>query len=316
MAPKGAGLAAMMAGRPVVVKKKRTVFWRLKLLTRQGGLHVGLIIVCILYAYFGAMLFMSIEMPEEEKLRKEVEIKFEMLRSNFMRNVEIAKNSHQAHSSVLNESLELIIDDYSKQLMHLFSSPVPANMFDCMFYSNSNYTPIWYYSFFEILQKIYIHSYLGYGFIAPLTNIGRILLCVYAGFGIPLALVMMSDIGKFFCDSFVKLFNDNVTAFMSVLIILLFAYSIVGGMIIAKGVGMTMIEGIYFSTITIFTIGYGDMSPDIPGYLVVIFTVIGVSLVTIAVDVVAANIIHHISLHGPADGKSATNRRQDDHSEL
>lgn len=46
---------------------------------------------------------------------------------------------------------------------------------------------------------------------------------------------------------------------MVVLIFLLVAYSLLGGIAISKAVGVPMIEGIYFSTITIFTIGYGDI---------------------------------------------------------
>lgn len=108
-----------------------------------------------------------------------------------------------------------------------------------------------------------------------MTSTGRIVLCIYAAFGIPLALVMMSDVGKFFADAFVKFFHEvrrivqrlkmslkiqNITAFMVVLLILLVAYSVIGGIAYSKIVGVPMIEGVYFSTITIFTIGFGDIT--------------------------------------------------------
>uniref|UniRef100_A0A0M3ITW7 Ion_trans_2 domain-containing protein n=1 Tax=Ascaris lumbricoides TaxID=6252 RepID=A0A0M3ITW7_ASCLU len=55
---------------------------------------------------------------------------------------------------------------------------------------------------------------------------------------------------------------------------------------------------------TIFMIGYGDMGPPIPTVFLVIFIVIGVMLVTISVDVVGANIIHHIHFMGRQMGKA------------
>ena len=121
---------------------------------------------------------------------------------------------------------------------------------------------------------------------------------------------------------------------MVVLIFLLVAYSLIGGIAYSKVTGVSMIEGIYFSTITIFTIGYGDIrylycswifsksiifSPAVPVYVVIVFIVFGVALVTIAselvsqffpnsdcfsVDVVAANIIHHIHYMGRQVGKA------------
>uniref|UniRef100_A0A1I7TAW5 Ion channel n=1 Tax=Caenorhabditis tropicalis TaxID=1561998 RepID=A0A1I7TAW5_9PELO len=320
MARKAGGLAAIMSGQPVVVVKKRSVFWRLRYLTRQGGLHVGLILVCILYVHVGALFFMYYESPEEQRVYRKASKKFDSLRETFLKDVEKVKIEDSSDERRINESVSRLVDDYSKHLMKLFSNPVAGNMFDCLFYSKSNYTALWTTdssllftatTIIPVGKNTYLFSDVnfcffseGYGYIAPLTSTGRIVLCIYAAFGIPLALVMMSDVGKFFADAFVKFFHENITAFMVVLLILLVAYSMIGGIAYSKVVGVPMIEGIYFSTITIFTIGYGDISPAVPVYVVIIFIVFGVALVTIAIDVVAANIIHHIHYMGRQVGKA------------
>ncbi|CAL2045461.1 unnamed protein product [Caenorhabditis brenneri] len=281
MPRKAGGLAAIMSGQPVVVVKKRSVFWRLRHLTRQGGLHVGLILVCILYVHIGALFFMYYESPEEERVLKKSSKKFDNLRETFLNNVERVRLEDGSNERRVNESVSRLIDDYSKHLMKLFTNPIAANMFDCLFYSKTNYTPLWTTDSSLLFTATTIIP-VGYGYIAPLTSTGRLVLCIYAAFGIPLALVMMSDVGKFFADAFVKFFHENITAFMIVLLFLLVAYSMIGGIAYSKVVGVSMIEGIYFSTITIFTIGYGDISPAVPVYVVIIFIVFGVALVTIA----------------------------------
>uniref|UniRef100_A0A8R1HJL9 Potassium channel domain-containing protein n=1 Tax=Caenorhabditis japonica TaxID=281687 RepID=A0A8R1HJL9_CAEJA len=272
MTRKPGGLAAIMSGQPVMIAKKRSVFWRLKHLTQQGGLHIGLIVVCILYVYLGALFFMNYERPEEvdssqyfqsffslqERLYKKMSKKYDNLRENFLRDVQRVRLEDRSDARMMNESVSKLIEDYSKHMLKLFTHPVAANMFDCLFYFRSNYTPLWTTDSSLLFTATTIVP-VGYGYIAPLTTTGRIVLCFYAGFGIPLALLMMSDVGKFFADGFVKIFNENVTAFMTVLVFLLIAYSMIGGIAISKAVGVPMIEGIYFSTITIFTIGYGDV---------------------------------------------------------
>ncbi|PIC27694.1 hypothetical protein B9Z55_019869 [Caenorhabditis nigoni] len=281
MARKAGGLAAIMSGQPVVVVKKRSVFWRLRHLTRQGGLHVGLILVCILYVHVGALFFMYIESPEEERIHRKVSKKFDSLRHEFLKDVERVKLEDAPDEWRVNASVSRLIDDYSKHIFLLFKDPVAANMFDCLFYSRANYTPLWTTDSSLLFTATTIIP-VGYGYIAPLTSTGRLVLCMYAACGIPLALVMMSDVGKFFADAFVKFFHENITAFMVVLLFLLVAYSLIGGIAYSKVTGVSMIEGIYFSTITIFTIGYGDISPAVPIYVIIVFIVFGVALVTIA----------------------------------
>ncbi|EFP11260.1 CRE-TWK-10 protein [Caenorhabditis remanei] len=228
-------------------------------LTRQGGLHVGLILLCILYVHVGALFFMYYESPEEERIHRKNTKKFASLRENFLSSVERVKLEDAYDERRVNESVSRLIDEYSKHMFQLFKNPVAANMFDCLFYAKSNYTPLWTTDSSLLFTATTIIP-VGYGYIAPLTSTGRIVLCIYAAFGIPLALVMMSDVGKFFADAFVKFFHENITAFMVVLIFLLVAYSLIGGIAYSKVTGVSMIEGIYFSTITIFTIGYGDIS--------------------------------------------------------
>ncbi|VDM62707.1 unnamed protein product [Angiostrongylus costaricensis] len=131
---------------------------------------------------------------------------------------------------------------------------------------------------------------VGFGLVTPLTWSGRLFLIIYAVVGIPLALVTISDIGKFFCDAAFKFFREvssmllllsvarSIPCFMAALVIMLLLYPIVGGVCIHNVSQLSLFDSVYYCCITILTVGF--------------------------VDVVAANIIHHVHYMGRQMGKA------------
>ncbi|XP_029360052.1 potassium channel subfamily K member 5-like isoform X2 [Echeneis naucrates] len=80
---------------------------------------------------------------------------------------------------------------------------------------------------------------IGYGNVAPKTKAGRVFCILYGLCGIPLCLVWISELGTFFGDRAKRLSQ----------------------VLIRKGVsveGWSYLEGIYFSFITLTTVGFGD----------------------------------------------------------
>ncbi|KHJ85915.1 Ion channel [Oesophagostomum dentatum] len=126
------------------------------------------------------------------------------------------------------------------------------------------------------------HALLGFGLITPLTFEGRLFLLIYAIVGIPLALVTISDIGKFFCDAIFKLFRESTFPFMVALLILLISYPLAGGVFIHKVSHLSLFDSVYYCCITILTVGFGDIDPPIPVPYLILFIVVGVTLVTIS----------------------------------
>ncbi|KJH50443.1 Ion channel [Dictyocaulus viviparus] len=145
---------------------------------------------------------------------------------------------------------------------------------------------------------------VGFGLITPLTWVGRLFLIVYAVIGMPLALVTISDVGKFFCDAGIELFKKSTASFTIVLLLLLLFYPIIGGVCIHYISQLSLFDSFYYCTITILTVGFGDIEPPIAVPYLILFIFIGVILVTISVDVVATNIIHHIHYMGRQMGKA------------
>ncbi|RCN40125.1 Ion channel [Ancylostoma caninum] len=129
-------------------------------------------------------------------------------------------------------------------------------------------------------------------------------LVIYAIVGIPLALVTISDIGKFFCDAIFKLFRESTTFFMAALIMLLLLYPLAGGVCIHNVSHLSLFDSVYYCCITILTVGFGDIDPPIPVPYLILFIFVGVTLVTISVDVIATNIIHQVHYMGRQMGKA------------
>ncbi|KAK6767304.1 hypothetical protein RB195_026528 [Necator americanus] len=179
-----------------------------------------------------------------------------------------------------------------------------------MFYNDGVYLDMWTMDSSVLFTATTLVP-VGFGLITPLTWNGRMFLVIYAIVGIPLALVTISDIGKFFCDAVFKLFRESTSIFMAALLILLLLYPLVGGLCIHNVSHLSLFDSVYYCCITILTVGFGDIElvpffngPPIPVPYLILFIVVGVTLVTMSVDVVATNIIHQIHYMGRQMGKA------------
>ncbi|KAK6031503.1 Ion channel, partial [Ostertagia ostertagi] len=101
---------------------------------------------------------------------------------------------------------------------------------------------------------------------------------------------------------------------MAALVVLLLLYPFVGGICIHNVSQLSLFDSIYYCCITILTVGYGDIEygklictsfrPPISVPYLILFIFVGVTLVTISVDVVATNIIHQVHYMGRRMGQA------------
>ncbi|XP_062863838.1 potassium channel subfamily K member 5a [Trichomycterus rosablanca] len=111
---------------------------------------------------------------------------------------------------------------------------------------------------------------IGYGNIAPKTAAGRVFCIFYGLFGVPLCLTWISELGKFFGGR-AKSFGQYLTkrgftmrkAQFTCTAIFLFwgvlIHLIIPPFVFMSQEGWTYIEGLYFSFVTLTTIGFGDL---------------------------------------------------------
>uniref|UniRef100_A0A8C8DRW2 Potassium channel, subfamily K, member 5b n=1 Tax=Oryzias sinensis TaxID=183150 RepID=A0A8C8DRW2_9TELE len=119
---------------------------------------------------------------------------------------------------------------------------------------------------------------IGYGNVAPKTKGGRVFCILYGLCGIPLCLVWLSELGSFFGDRAKRLSQVMIRKGISVkkvqftctaLFLLwgLLVHLVIPPFVFMSVEGWTYLEGIYFSFITLTTVGFGDyvagVNPDI-----------------------------------------------------
>ncbi|KAA0711471.1 Potassium channel subfamily K member 5 [Triplophysa tibetana] len=111
---------------------------------------------------------------------------------------------------------------------------------------------------------------IGYGNIAPKTPSGRVFCIFYGLFGVPLCLTWISELGKFFGGRAKHLgqyltkkgLTLRKTQFTCTAIFLLWGvlvHLVIPPFVFMSQEGWTYIEGLYFSFVTLTTIGFGDL---------------------------------------------------------
>lgn len=110
---------------------------------------------------------------------------------------------------------------------------------------------------------------IGYGNVAPKTRGGRVFCILYGLCGIPLCLVWISDLGSFFGDRAKRLSQVLIRKGVSVkkvqftctaifLLWGLLVHLVIPPFVFMFMEGWTYLEGLYFSFITLTTVGFGD----------------------------------------------------------
>lgn len=111
---------------------------------------------------------------------------------------------------------------------------------------------------------------IGYGNIAPKTSAGRVFCIFYGLFGVPLCLTWISELGKFFGGRAKHLgqyltkkgFSLRKAQFTCTAIFLLWGvlvHLVLPPFVFMSQEGWTYVEGLYFSFVTLTTIGFGDL---------------------------------------------------------
>ncbi|XP_054637751.1 potassium channel subfamily K member 5-like [Dunckerocampus dactyliophorus] len=110
---------------------------------------------------------------------------------------------------------------------------------------------------------------IGYGNVAPKTKGGRVFCILYGLCGIPLCLVWISTLGSFFGDRAKRLSQvlirrdvpvKRVQLICTALFLLwgLFVHLVIPPLVFMSMEGWSYLEGLYFSFITLTTVGFGD----------------------------------------------------------
>merc|ERR1719427_1470440 len=212
----------------------------------------------LVYLVFGAAIFYFIETESSDSLCKEARLFY---KTN--KNLSINVNSINDVPEVIKKALE-----YQRSGIKIFNETVVCqkawDFQSCLFFAGTIITTI------------------GYGHIIPSNGASRAFTVIYALIGIPIFTIMFGAIGDLFSkymDIFMKYLEKNVKSpklrgkklnkqkfhawmlafvFGSIGFLLL---SLIPAIIFTKVEGWHVSESLYFTIITLTTIGFGDYVP-------------------------------------------------------
>ncbi|XP_060072789.1 potassium channel subfamily K member 9-like [Ylistrum balloti] len=143
---------------------------------------IGLIIILIIYTLIGAALFQAVERPYEQAQKNSlISYKQQVLKS--IKNSTIQLNSRKITMERWENITRDLLDQYettARSSAYGSISEEKWSFYGALFFCGTVYTTI------------------GYGNIVPMTGIGKIFAIIYAITGIPLAMIVLAELGRKF----------------------------------------------------------------------------------------------------------------------
>ncbi|XP_047023294.1 potassium channel subfamily K member 18-like isoform X1 [Helicoverpa zea] len=262
--------------------------------------HVGLFVALMLYTGGGGLVFRALEYPAEMAKQEYHRERLLTERWNLIRFVSERNNGTD------NDGTEKLLSDhlavYERVLEEASSSGLALEV-------ENNFPPLeekW-----SILQAVFFSSTvlttIGYGNIVPETFWGRLFCIAYALIGIPLTLTVIADLGRVFA-TLVSIIAKQLPAMPKCCSRVseanpagqrsLYAFGAVGFLFLylSAGAGLfkmweddwTFYDGFYFCFITMTTIGFGDIVPKRPKYMLIctVYILIGLALTSTIIELV------------------------------
>ncbi|VVC91623.1 unnamed protein product [Leptidea sinapis] len=272
-----------------------------RIIPRAAISHIGLFVALMLYTGGGGLVFRALEYPAEIAKQDYLRDRLLAERWNLIRVVSdytFNGTEEMTVEKILSEQLAI----YEKVLEEASGSGLAFEV-------DRNFPALeekW-----SILQAVFFASTvlttIGYGNIVPETFWGRLFCIAYALIGIPLTLTVIADLGRAFATvvsmiakqlpEMPKICNRvskanpagqrSLYAFWAVCF--LFVYLSAGaGLFKMWEDDWSFYDGFYFCFITMTTIGFGDLVPKRPKYMLLctFYILIGLALTSTIIELV------------------------------
>ncbi|XP_059083028.1 TWiK family of potassium channels protein 7-like isoform X3 [Tigriopus californicus] len=277
--------------------------------------HISLYVGLVVYTAAGAKIFQALEHPLEVQTLEEIQSLVLLERENFVRFIFNGSWNSVTHRDRIDQRLL----DYEQTVAVAANEGIDMSLKE----------PVYQWSYIQaVFFSSTILTTIGYGNIAPVSTAGRVFCILFAIVGIPFTLSVIADVGQIFAtlvsavwkkykhilkplgkrlklmasktddedgdeggSGGVGLQSNIITAVLALLFLALFLS--IGSMIFTIWEDWTFFEAFYFCFITMTTIGFGDIVPNIVGqektaYMLVcmIYILVGLAFTSTIIELV------------------------------
>uniref|UniRef100_A0A1I7YKZ4 TWiK family of potassium channels protein 7 n=1 Tax=Steinernema glaseri TaxID=37863 RepID=A0A1I7YKZ4_9BILA len=294
--------------------------------------HFWLVVSCIFYIAFGSWIFQILEGRNLQHLRDTTLENVNGAQDKYMEVV--WKKAMERTGQSVEEAVQKIIEETKEEFGEYVDTVHSAQR--VLRHGSLDGAPSWDFKNSLIFTATMLTS-IGYGYVVPVTNSGRLFVVIYCLIGIPLTLLTVANIAKFISETIFlvhyelwkiwmrwkqkgkdivvedsrDMFNDSedeqdildrvqLVRFPPLAVFLfVFLYGLFGAFIIQRNESWSYTDSLYFTFISILTVGFGDMRPTGEhGTNVALVVTGGIILTTMCMDVVGRMYLKEIHYLG------------------
>ncbi|ERL89345.1 hypothetical protein D910_06716 [Dendroctonus ponderosae] len=267
--------------------KSRVRDWWQSLRLKAFCQHAGLLVALAGYTVLGGLVFRRLEYPAELSRIEYHNGTLSQTRQNLIRII--------VNNSDLRNLISIELDNYEKALEASFNDGIPLR-------------PKVEMAKWTTLKAVFFCSTvlttIGYGNIVPMTLEGKAFCVVFALVGIPLTMTVIADWGRLFASTLSAVMQQipplpkslrnamvarRTSSYALSAVCFLFVYLAAGAAIfVLWEEEWSFFDGFYFCFITMTTIGFGDLVPTQPKYMLLctLYILVGLALTSTIIELV------------------------------